>query len=68
MHGDHVTECSSPSVFEYHHRFAGWTSVALVWIFVCLSDGLNGEGGFTSEGSRLAHAQEFWFALFITIL
>ncbi|KAJ3536261.1 hypothetical protein NM688_g6862 [Phlebia brevispora] len=56
------------NVFEYHHRFAGWTSVAFVWIFVCLSDALNAEGGFTTPGNNLAHAQEFWFALFISIL
>ena len=68
---DSILSCSLfDSVFEYHHRFAGWTSVALVWIFVGLSDALNGEGGFTSaaEGRRLAHAQEFWFALIITVL
>ncbi|THG96727.1 hypothetical protein EW026_g5154 [Hermanssonia centrifuga] len=54
--------------FERHHRFAGWASVVFVWIFVCLTDSLNVEGGFTSSGRRLVQTQEFWFALFITIL
>ncbi|PSS36813.1 hypothetical protein PHLCEN_2v1357 [Hermanssonia centrifuga] len=54
--------------FERHHRFAGWASVIFVWIFVCLTDSLDVEGGFTSSGRRLAQTQEFWFALFITVL
>lgn len=56
------------SVFERHHRFAGWTAVAFVWIFVCVTDSTGTDGGFTGSGRRLANAQEFWFALFITIL
>ncbi|THH01227.1 hypothetical protein EW026_g1464 [Hermanssonia centrifuga] len=54
--------------FEYHHRFAGWSSVAFVWIFVCISDSTNAGGGFTDDNRTLIHAQEFWFALVITIL
>ncbi|PSR79921.1 hypothetical protein PHLCEN_2v6822 [Hermanssonia centrifuga] len=56
------------NVFERLHRFAGWTSVIFVWIYVCLSDSLNAEGGFTSNGRRLVLSQEFWFTLFISIL
>ncbi|PSR81910.1 hypothetical protein PHLCEN_2v6205 [Hermanssonia centrifuga] len=56
------------NVFERHHRFAGWTAVAFVWIFVCVTDAVSAEGGFTGSGRRLADAQEFWYSLFITIL
>ncbi len=58
----------SSSVFERHHRFAGWTAVVFVWIYVGLSDSLNAEGGFTESGRKLIQAQEFWFILVITIL
>ena len=40
----------------------------MVWIFVCVTDSMDVEGGFTGSGRRLAHAQEFWFAIFITVL
>ncbi|EKM50039.1 uncharacterized protein PHACADRAFT_105487 [Phanerochaete carnosa HHB-10118-sp] len=55
--------------FERHHRFAGWFSVVFVWIFVCLADSYNTTtGAFHSNGNHLASTQEFWYALFITIL
>lgn len=66
QHAIFIMPCHS--VFERHHRFAGWSAVAMVWIFVCLTDSLNTDGGFTGSGRRLSHAQEFWYALFITIL
>lgn len=57
------------SFFERHHRFAGWLGVALVWIFVCIADSYNPEtGAFHINGNHLARQQEFWYALFITLL
>ena len=56
------------SFFERHHRFAGWLSVVFVWIFVCLSRNLTPEGQFVGAGSQIIRTQEFWYALFITIL
>lgn len=64
----HLTLLLPDSVFERHHRFAGWSAVVMVWIFVCVTDSMDVEGGFTGSGRRLAHAQEFWFAIFITVL
>ncbi|KIP03712.1 hypothetical protein PHLGIDRAFT_25971 [Phlebiopsis gigantea 11061_1 CR5-6] len=55
--------------FERHHRFAGWASVVFVWIFVCIADSYNTETGkFHSSGNHLVKTQEFWYALFITVL
>ncbi|KIP09347.1 hypothetical protein PHLGIDRAFT_67777 [Phlebiopsis gigantea 11061_1 CR5-6] len=55
--------------FERHHRFAGWLAVVFVWIFVCINDSYNTENGkFHSNGNHLAKTQEFWYALFITVL
>lgn len=55
--------------FERHHRFAGWLCVVMVWIFVCVADSYNpANGHFHSNGNHLARTQEFWYALFITIL
>ena len=57
------------SFFERHHRFAGWFAVVLVWIFVCMADSYDTETGkFHSNGNHLAKRQEFWYALFITVL
>jgi hypothetical protein len=60
--------CCPFSFFERHHRFAGWFSVVFVWIFVCLSDSLKPDGTFTTEGRHPVKTQEFWYALFITVL
>ncbi|EKM53357.1 uncharacterized protein PHACADRAFT_259674 [Phanerochaete carnosa HHB-10118-sp] len=55
--------------FEQHHRFAGWISTVVVWIYVCVDDSYNQHTGkFHSSGSHLAMRQEFWYAMFITIL
>lgn len=55
--------------FEQHHRFAGWIAVVFVWILVCMDDSYNKTTGkFHSNGNYLAQRQEFWYALFITIL
>lgn len=57
------------SFFERHHRFAGWGAVVFVWIFVCLADSYSTETGkFHSSGNHLVRTQEFWYALFITVL
>jgi hypothetical protein len=61
------------SVFEHHHRFAGWLGLACVWTFVILSisqvsidHGDSAEWQWSSQA--LVHSPQFWFALFITIL
>ncbi|KAF7793497.1 hypothetical protein EIP86_004609 [Pleurotus ostreatoroseus] len=54
--------------FERHHRFAGWFSVVCVWIFVSLSDSANPDGTFTPDGNKIVRTQEFWYAVFITVL
>ena len=41
----------------------------MVWIFVCLADSYDPvTGTFHSNGNHLAATQEFWYALFITVL
>ncbi|KIM29823.1 hypothetical protein M408DRAFT_67200 [Serendipita vermifera MAFF 305830] len=63
------------NVFEHHHRFAGWGGLVFTWVFVVLgcmqvpstrADGGNVEWKW--DASALVRAQQFWFALFITIL
>jgi hypothetical protein len=58
------------NVFEHHHRFAGWAGLAFVWILVVTSDlqDTKNPGHFSDSGRALVVAQEFWFALIITIL
>jgi hypothetical protein len=57
------------SVFEFHHRFAGWFAVACVWVFVGLSVSQQKvDGHWVWSGHDLVHAQQFWFTLFATLL
>jgi hypothetical protein len=58
------------NVFEHHHRFAGWAGLAFVWILVVTSSlqDTKNPGHFSDSGRALVVAQEFWFALIITIL
>lgn len=63
------------NIFEHHHRFAGWVGLVVTWVFVvlgCMQVSPVGLEGNTVEWKwdvgSLIHAQQFWFALFITIL
>ncbi|WCJ27166.1 Adenylate-forming reductase 03009 [Euphorbia peplus] len=57
------------NVFERTHRFAGWTALALVWIFVVLTTSYDPNTKSYSDkiGSRLIRQQEFWFTFAITV-
>ncbi|EPS71266.1 hypothetical protein M569_03492, partial [Genlisea aurea] len=58
------------NVFERTHRFAGWASLGLVWIFVILRvsyDPLT-KTYRAGIGSELVKNQEFWFLIGVTIL
>uniref|UniRef100_A0ACD5VFP5 Uncharacterized protein n=1 Tax=Avena sativa TaxID=4498 RepID=A0ACD5VFP5_AVESA len=58
------------NVFERTHRFAGWTALALLWVFVVLSAGYNpmtrSYSGLTV--TSLAKRQELWLTAAITFL
>ncbi|KAL3820352.1 hypothetical protein ACJIZ3_006257 [Penstemon smallii] len=58
------------NVFERTHRFAGWTGLALLWVFIILSISYNPlTKSYTNDiGSNLVKRQEFWFIIGITIL
>ncbi|KAK2642224.1 hypothetical protein Ddye_023987 [Dipteronia dyeriana] len=58
------------NVFERFHRFAGWTSLALLWVFVILTISYDPKTKSYSNqlDSRLIKQQEFWFTLAITVL
>jgi hypothetical protein len=58
------------NVFEHHHRFVGWAGLAFVWVLVVTSDlqDPTNPGYFSDSGHALVVAQEFWFAIVITIL
>ncbi|CAK9133264.1 unnamed protein product [Ilex paraguariensis] len=57
------------NVFERTHRFAGWTALILVWVFivltVCYEPALK---TYNLSASKLVQTQEFWFTLAITIV
>eukprot|EP01018_Ginkgo_biloba_P000865 Gb_06901 [translate_table: standard] len=48
------------NVFERAHRFAGWTALAMLWVFVILTATYNpAEKTYNERGSTLAKKQEF---------
>ncbi|CAA7402596.1 unnamed protein product [Spirodela intermedia] len=58
------------NVFERTHRFAGWTALALLWVFVVLTAGYDpkSESYDKLNASRLAKQQEIWLTLLVTLL
>ncbi|KAK9085490.1 hypothetical protein Sjap_025901 [Stephania japonica] len=56
------------NIFERTHRFAGWTSLILVWAFVILTSWYTPSNkSYVCSASTLLNKQEFWFTLAITI-
>ncbi|XP_022848063.1 uncharacterized protein LOC111370544 [Olea europaea var. sylvestris] len=58
------------NVFERTHRFAGWTALALLWLFIILTISYDPKTKSYSDdlGSKLIKQQEFWFTIGITTL
>jgi len=57
------------SVFERHHRFAGWLGLLFTWVFVILGDSYNSETrSWNFDGAAIIRHQDFWFTLFMSIL
>lgn len=58
------------NVFERTHRFAGWTALGLLWIFVVLTTSYNPNSKTYVDfcGSHFYKKQEFWFTLVITAI
>ncbi|XP_073006557.1 adenylate-forming reductase 03009 [Typha latifolia] len=56
------------NAFERTHRFAGWSALALLWVFVLLTLGYNPatKSYNNLKFSNLVKQQEFWFTLAIT--
>ncbi|KEZ43969.1 hypothetical protein SAPIO_CDS4179 [Scedosporium apiospermum] len=56
------------NVFEGHHRFIGWLGLAATWIFVILGNFYDIKlGQWRADANSLLSAQEFWFAVFMTV-
>ncbi|OVA13281.1 hypothetical protein BVC80_289g27 [Macleaya cordata] len=57
------------NVFERTHRFAGWTALILVWVFIVLTNSYQSTHQiYDFSLSRFVKTQEFWFTLAITIV
>lgn len=57
------------NVFERHHRFIGWLGLATTWCFVVMGNAYDiKHGEWRSDANSLLSVQEFWFAVFMTIL
>ncbi|XAR66555.1 hypothetical protein NMG60_11012831 [Bertholletia excelsa] len=58
------------NVFERTHRFAGWTALALLWVFIVLTISYDPETKSYSNqiGTRLVKQPDFWLTMTITVL
>ncbi|KAI4368139.1 hypothetical protein MLD38_016731 [Melastoma candidum] len=58
------------NVFERIHRFAGWSALALLWAFLCLTMSYDpiSKSYHSLALSELSTRQEFWFTTTITVL
>ncbi|XP_071739500.1 adenylate-forming reductase 03009-like [Rutidosis leptorrhynchoides] len=58
------------NVFEITHRFTGWASLILLWVFIVLTKSYEPETKSYRKDvvSKLVKEQEFWFTIAITIL
>ncbi|RYR43487.1 hypothetical protein Ahy_A08g039892 isoform C [Arachis hypogaea] len=57
------------NVFERTHRFAGWTALILLWLFILLSISYDPNSqSYHFTISKMIKNQESWFTLAITIL
>ena len=56
--------------FERSHRFAGWTALALLWVFVVLSAGYDPKSKSYDNlaFSKLARQQEIWSTFLVIVL
>ncbi|KAL5115333.1 hypothetical protein ACEQ8H_006778 [Pleosporales sp. CAS-2024a] len=56
------------NVFEKHHRFVGWLGLAVTWVFVVMGDVYDiKRGEWHTDTHSFLTAQEFWFAVFMTV-
>ena len=56
------------SIFERHHRFAGWTGLVFTWVFVILGDIYNVQTQTWDLSARhVFKQQDFWFIMSMTV-
>ncbi|KAH9171512.1 hypothetical protein EDB89DRAFT_1852291 [Lactarius sanguifluus] len=57
------------NIFERHHRFVGWLSLVLIWVFTILEDSYNPDNRtWNLSGQHILRQQNFWFAMGMTTL
>ncbi|KZT65479.1 hypothetical protein DAEQUDRAFT_716552 [Daedalea quercina L-15889] len=55
------------NVFERWHRFMGWSSLVLTWMFVLLSDLWDTTTHrWNLSGEHIVHQQDFWYVMCMT--
>ncbi|KAH9951391.1 hypothetical protein B0H21DRAFT_279774 [Amylocystis lapponica] len=58
---------SHHNVFERNHRFFGWTSLFLSWIFILLGDLWDtNTKTWNISGLHIVHQQDFWYVIGMT--
>lgn len=64
-----LVDNQSYSVFERNHRFFGWTSLVMTWIYTILSNTYDvSDGKWDQSGVFVVRQQAFWYTMGMTLL
>lgn len=57
------------SVFERNHRFFGWTSLVLTWVYTILTNTYDvNDGKWDRSGVYVVRQQAFWYSMGVLLL
>lgn len=64
-----MADNQSCSVFERNHRFFGWTSLGMTWIYTILTNTYDvTDGEWSRSGVYVVRQQAFWYTVGMTLL
>lgn len=55
------------NVFERNHRFFGWLSVLVTWVYIIVDNGYRNSRTWGSHSYAFAHHQELWLSVFMAL-
>lgn len=64
-----MADNQSYSVFERNHRFFGWTSLVMTWVYTILTNTYDvTDGKWDRSGVYVVRQQAFWYSMGMTLL
>ncbi|KAG8750744.1 hypothetical protein FRC11_010093 [Ceratobasidium sp. 423] len=55
------------NVFERNHRFLGWLSVIVTWVYIIIDNGYRNSRTWGTHSYGFAHRQELWLSVFMAL-